>query len=193
MTSRILTLLGVLALTATVAEARPKFSVQGMYGLTGSVEAEAGGFSSEEDDISNIGIMGTIEFQLNRKSPVRIGARLGYQSTEADGDEAKGDFTAADAGIWARYILVPGRLVVYGAGSLGVSALTSNPDGPGGEFEGTGFNVMLGGGASYPVSRAMRVTAGVYYTHHQGTLEGDGNAEVDVSLGQVQLAVGVAF
>ncbi|MGK0357878.1 MAG: hypothetical protein ACI9U2_000161 [Bradymonadia bacterium] len=194
MIPRILTLLGVLALTATIAEARPKFSLQGLYGLTGTATAEVGTVDSEEDIESNIGIMGTIEFKLNRKSPFRLGARLGYQTTNIENDaKVETDFTAADAGVWARYILVPGRLVVYGAGSLAISALSIDPEGAGGDADGTGFNIMIGGGASYPVTKAMRVTAGLYFSRHQGTLEGDGNVEIDVALNQVQLAFGVAF
>ena len=198
MISRIFTLLGVLALTATIAEAKPKFSVQGIYGVSGSSVAEAKVSNSQEQDAelqSNIGIMGTIEFKLSRKSPFRIGARLAYQGSNVEDNDSKveTDFTAADAGVWARYILVPGRLVVYGAGSLGISALSANPEGPGGDVEGTGFNILIGGGASYPITRAMRITGGVYFSRHQGTLEGDSNLEVDVALNQFQLAVGVAF
>lgn len=197
MMSRILTLLGVLALTATIAEAKPKFSVQGIYGLTGTAETEAGGFSNDEDIDTNIGIMGTVEFQLSRKSPFRLGVRLAYQSTSVEGDAANNttdnDLSAADAGVWARYILVPGRLVVYGAGSLSISSLSVDPEGTAGDADGTGFNILIGGGASYPVSRTMRVTAGIYFSRHQGTLEGNGNLEVDVALNQVQLAAGVAF
>lgn len=194
MIPRILTLLGVLALTATIAEARPKFSVQGMYGLTGTATAEVGTTDAEEDIDSNIGIMGTIEFKLSRKSPFRLGARLAYQSTTVENDASQdSDFTAADAAIWARYILVPGRLVVYGAGSLGISSLSFNPEGNAGDAEGQGINFLIGGGASYPVSKGMRITGGLYFSRHQGTLEGDGNLEVDIALNQVQLAVGVAF
>ena len=145
MMSRIFTLLGVLALTATIAEAKPKFSVQGMYGINGTATAEAGGVDSEEDIDSNLGIMGTVEFKLSAKSPFRLGVRLAYQSTEVDADQDAA-FTAADAGIWARYILVPGRLVVYGAGSLGISSLSFDPEGVGGDADGQGINFMIGGG-----------------------------------------------
>lgn len=191
MTARILTVLGVLALTASYAEARPKFSAQVLYGLSGTGEIESNGFDVSEDVTSGLGLMGTVEWQLQRKSPFRLGLKLGYTSAEMD--DNGGNATAFDGGIWARYILVPGRFVVYAAGSLGYASLTHDPDGPGGDGEGTGLAIQLGGGASYPIARGMRLTGGVYLVRHQGELEYDNNVTADAVLQQVQVAVGVAF
>lgn len=193
MTSRILTALGVLALTASYAEARPKFSAQLTYGLSGSAEAEAGGVSGDADLESSIGAMGTVEWQLSRKSPFRLGLRVGYQTLTTDENNVEADYSALDGGIWARYIFVPGRFVVYGAGSLAYSALTADSDGPG-DAEGNGINIMLGAGASFPVAKGMRLTGGLYFSRHQGELDVDNTTgTVDLVIQQVQLAVGVAF
>lgn len=192
MTARILTILGVLALTASYAEARPKFSAQVLYGLNGTGEIDFGSSGDISEDVkSGLGFMGTVEWQLQRKSPFRLGLKLGYSSAEME--DNGGDASVIDGGIWARYILVPGRFVVYAAGSVGLASLTHDPEGTGSNGEGQGVAILLGGGVSFPVAKGMRVTGGIYLTRHQGELEYDGNVTGDAVLQQLNLAAGVAF
>lgn len=195
MTSRILTVLGLIALTAGLAEARPKFSAQVLYTASGTGEIDPdSGPTLEEDVESGLGFMGTVEWQLNPKSPFRIGLKLGYTSAELD--DNGGDASAFDGGVWARYILVPGRFVAYLAGGVGFASMTHNPDGAGPDGEGTGLAVMVGAGASFPVAKGMRLTGGIYLNRHQGELEYEtGGVKVtgEAVLQQIQVAFGVAF
>lgn len=193
MTTRLLAALGLIALTATVSHARPKFSVQAIYGINGESELENDAGDVKEDIDGNLGIAGTVEWKISRKSPLRVGLRLAYQNIEVDANGFDSTSTAADIGAWGRYIFLPGKLELFGAAGLAYSFLTFDPEGTGGDAEGTGFNLLVGAGGTFPVSKRMRVIAGLYYSRHQGTLEGDNNTEADATASQVQFMGGVTF
>lgn len=191
--NRILAVLGLIALTATVSHARPKFSVQGIFGLNGEAEVEAGNATLTEDIDSDLGLAGTVEFKVSRKSPLRIGVRLAYQSISVDTNAGDSTTTATDIGAWGRYIFLPGKLELFGAAGLAYSLLDFDADGTAADAEGSGFNLLIGAGATFPVSKRMRLIGGLYYSRHQGTLEGDNNAEADLTASQVQIMAGVTF
>lgn len=190
---RILAVIGLIALTATVSHARPKFSVQGIFGLNGETEAEAGNVTNSEDIDSNLGLAGTVEFKLNRKSPLRVGVRLAYQNINVDANSVESTTTATDIGAWGRYIFLPGKLELFGAAGIAYSMLDVDVDGTAADADGSGFNFLVGAGATFPVSKRMRLIGGLYYSRHQGTLEGDNDFEVDLTASQVQIMAGVTF
>jgi long-subunit fatty acid transport protein len=193
MTTRILAVLGLIALTATVSHARPKFSVQGIFGVNGEAEAEIGNFDSKEDIDSNLGLAATVEWKINRKSPLRVGLRLAYQSIDVEDNAGDSSTSATDIGAWGRYIFLPGKFELFGAAGVSYSLLDFDPEGSGGDAEGAGFNILAGAGATFPVNKRMRVIGGIYFSRHSGTLEGDNDVEVDVVMQQVQLMAGVTF
>jgi hypothetical protein len=193
--NRLITSAAALLLLTTAAQAqRPKFSIQGAFGFNGTIDSEAGGQSNDEDLESDLGLMASIEFQLSKE--FRLGGRLAYNGASVDvegSSQSGGDVTALDAGLWARFVFLPGKFEAFGAGGVGFSSLTLNPDGAGSDLEGTGFHFLAGVGASFPVAQGLRATGGLYYMIHNADLEADGGTEVAVSLNRALLMAGVMF
>ncbi|MEZ4470667.1 MAG: hypothetical protein R3F60_07695 [bacterium] len=183
-------ILGVLLLTAGVAHAKPSFTVQGQLGFNGTADAD----NSESEKLeSDFGLMGTVEFPLSRQ--LRLGGRLAYEA--ADGADSKSAYSSVDAGVWARFVFVPGKFEFFGAGALGLSYITLDPDNSTTDLTGQGFHFLMGAGASYPVSRTARVIGGMYYSHHSGEPEGEvagQTVKVDNGvLSRILLTAGIMF
>lgn len=174
-------------LLASAAQARPSFSIQGMLGFNGEADSDK---ATDTDKLtSDFGLMGTVEFPISRE--FRLGGRLAYEG--ATGDDSKTDYSMLDGGLWARFVFLPGRFEAFAAGGLGLSSITADPD-AGTKLDGTGYHFLLGAGASFPVSRQMRVIGGLYYANHLGDLEGDNNAEVKgFTLSRILFTGGVMF
>ena len=159
-------IMGVLLLTAGIAQAKPSFTVQAQLGFNGTADAD----NTESEKVENdFGLMGTVEFPLSRQ--LRLGGRLAYQA--ADGVDSEGAYSAVDAGLWARFVFVPGKFEAFAAGALGLSYITLDPKNSSDDLTGQGLHFLLGAGASYPISRSARVIGGLYYSHHSGEPEAE--------------------